>query len=385
MGGRIDAFRSWVPTEIEFGRGCVNESTARLRSVGHRPFVVTGPTSGERSGAVADLREALPNAVVFNQVEENPSMTVCERAAVKCRVEECDVVIGVGGGSPMDCAKAVAVLADNRGRCKDFVGSDKFVHALPIVTVPTTAGTGSEVTPFSVLVNPDTNEKQTIRGRKLFPELALLDPQYTVSMPRPVTVNTGLDALSQGMEGLVSKNATPFSDIVAIEVCRVVGQWLPVVASEPDNIDARSQMLFAAMLSGWVVAHAQTTLVHGMGYRYTTHHGVAHGLANALLLTPVFQFNARHAPDKVAAIAKALGVPDSGDCVRDVAVAIHGLLAKLGVSPAAKDAGVPEDVLDDYATAIFNDKNRLRNQIGCVELEDIRNFYRASYAGSGLS
>jgi len=286
-----------------------------IAEYGQRPFIVTGRNSSKQNGSLDTLLKQCPDAIVFDETDENPTDTLCEKAAEICIENHCDVVIGLGGGSPIDTAKAVAVLATNGGSCSDYYGTDKFTTPpLPIIAIPTTAGAGSEVTQYSVLVDTTDNTKRTMGGTGLFPKVALLDPELTLTLPRSVTLHTGLDVLSQGMEGLVSKKATPMSDVLAIEVCRLVYEWLPIALDQPDNLEARSNMLYAAMLSGCVVAQTGTTLVHGMGYLYTIECGIAHGLANALLLTPLFRKNAKHCPQQVAAIAEALGTP-----VNDVA------------------------------------------------------------------
>jgi alcohol dehydrogenase class IV len=326
-----------------------------------------------------------PGAAVFDAVEENPSTETCERGAEECRRKGCDFVLGLGGGSPIDAAKAIAVLATNPGPCREYFGANKYGEPnLPIVAVPTTAGTGSEVTPYSVLVDTETAFKRTLSGKSLFPVIAFLDPELTLSLPRDVTVNTGLDALSQAMEGMVSRTSTPTGDVLALEACRLIREWLPRCAADGANLEARTRMLYASMLSGCVIAQAGTTLVHGMGYYYTLRFGIAHGRANALLLTPLFRHNARCETAKVAALAAALGHPvaEEPEAVADaIAGALHEFLRELGVSPAARDAGVAPDDLQVYADEVAADPYRFRNQPGTVGREEVYRFFRESYEG----
>lgn len=379
-------FRYFVPTEVIFGCHVLRDfADKRLRNRAERPFIVTGKTSGAKSGALEMLRDACPASVIFDEVPENPNTEVCDRAAEICRKNACDMVLAVGGGSPMDVAKAVAGLMKNEGFCSEYFGSGLLRNgALPIIAIPTTAGTGSEVTPYSVIVDSGTNTKKSIADPSIFPRTAVLDPALTVSMPRHVTTNTGLDALSQAMEGFVSVNSSSLGDVLAIEVCRLVKTWLPRAIANGFDLEARSEMLFAAMLSGCVIAQSGTTLVHGLGYAYTTHCGVPHGLANALLLTPVFQYNAQIAPDKVAELAAALGFPTAPEpsaVSHSIGVAIHTLLKECGVSPAAKTAGVDETRLVDFARQVAAEPYRFRNQIGKPTYEDLLRMYRASYEG----
>jgi alcohol dehydrogenase class IV len=212
----------------------------------------------------------------------------------------------------------------------------------------------------------------------------VLDPELTLSMPRDVTIATGLDALSQAMEGFVSNKATEVGDLLALEACRIIRSYLPIAANDPQNLEARGQMLYAANLSGTIIAQSGTTLVHGMGYYYTLHHDVAHGLANALLLSPVFEWNARHLPQKVAALAGALGVICPAEPVSaavGIREALVGFLETLGVSPAARDAGVSSAALADHATDIAGDPYRFKNQVGSLDPSHIEQLFRASWAG----
>lgn len=378
-------FTYHMPTRVVFGEGCLDTLKELCQAFDGKALIVTGSESARRIGALDRALAQLPDAAVFDGVQENPTTDTCERGAALCREKDCAFVVAIGGGSPMDAAKAIAVLVRNSGPCADYLGTDRVKNgALPIVAVPTTAGTGSEVTPYAVLVDTADASKKTICSNHIFPTIAVLDPRLTVSMPSSITANTGLDALSQAMEGMVAVHATPKGDVLALETCRIVKKWLPRAVADGTDIEARAQMLYAAMLSGCVIAQSRTTLVHGMGYYFTLEYGVAHGLANALFLTPVFQHNARCLPGKVAAIADALGAPcePTPDAARKaITQAIHGLLETVRMSPAAKDAGVDSDRLDLFAREIYSNKGRLKNQPGDLSLEDVTRFFWKAYEG----
>jgi len=373
-----------VPTKIVSGAGVVDSLRDHAANLGTKPLVVTGRRSAKSSGAIDRVLKQFPNAVVFDGVDENPATDACADGARCCIANGCDYVVAIGGGSAIDAGKAIAVMARNPGSCADYFGVEKCAAGnLPVIAIPTTAGTGSEVTPYAVIVGGEPRAKRTISARSLFPAVALLDPELSVTMPRHVTVNTGLDALSQAMEGFVSLRSTPLGDLLAIETCRLVKTWLPRAASHPADLEARAQMLYAAMLSGCVIAQSGTTLVHGMGYYFTLENGLAHGLANALFLTPAFQFNARILPQKVAQIAEALGVPTepTAEAARkNIGIALHHLLDLLDVSPAAKDAGVDPSQLQTFAEDIFADRSRFKNQPGDPTLDEVFQFFqRACY------
>lgn len=365
-----------MPTEIVAGAECLNELAQRTARLGDRALVVTGRHSARCSGALECVESQLVGSTLFDGVEENPTTETCERGAEVCRQAKCDFVVALGGGSAMDTAKAIAVLATNDAPCSQYFGSNTYSNPpLPVVAIPTTAGTGSEVTPYAVLVDSDTHTKRTIAGKALFPRLALLDPDITVTMPRTVTIHTGLDALSQAMEGMVSRSSTAMGDVLALETCRIVTQWLPIAANEPGNLEARMHMLYAAMLSGCVIAQSGTTLVHGMGYALTLEFGVPHGLANGLLLAPLFAYNAQYCPETVASIAHALGGTD-------IAQAVYALFHRLGTSAAGRDHRIDENRLRELAQAISADRSRFKNQPGQPTADDVEQFYRSAWSGA---
>lgn len=381
----MSLWRYCVPTAVYFGRGLFARSGELVHLLGQRPLLVTGRRFARESGLLEQLLEQLPGAVVFDAIEENPGFQVCERGALVAREQGCDAVLAFGGGSAMDAAKAIAVLATNPGRCEDYLGAEQYKTApLPIAAIPTTAGTGSEVTPYAVLVRESDQTKRTIAGAALFPRLALCDPELTLSMPRTVTVATGLDALSQCMEGYVSRGSTPMGDVLALEGCRLLHEFLPRAVEHPDDLEAREQVMLATLLSGCVIAQSGTTIVHGMGYHYTCRAGIAHGLANALLLAPVFRHNALYLPAKVAKLAEALGSPTAqADPGGAIVAQVHALLDACGVDPRAETHGVEREALRTYAEEIWAEPVRFKNQIGEFSLESLHALFLASFDGRG--
>ncbi len=373
-----------MPTEVVFAPGAFKALGEHCARLGQKPLLVTGKHAARTTGMLERACAQLPDVVVFDDVEENPTVTTCETGAALCREQACDCVVALGGGSAMDAAKGIAVLACNPKPGINYFGNEQFKQgALPILAIPTTAGTGSEVTPYAVLVDPSQPAKRTISGRALFPRITLLDPELAVTMPSAVTIATGLDALSQAMEGMLSLKSTPIGDLWAMEVCRLVRYWLPRAVNDPNDLNARGAMAHAAMLSGCIIAHTGTTLVHGMGYYYTLEFGIAHGLANALLLSPVFEYNARHEPQRVQALARALGVSE-GEPAKAVHQGLHQLLQTLGVSAAAKEWGVKKQRLRWCAEDIHSDAYRFKNQVGDLSVDDVHQLYLASYSGVSI-
>ncbi|HOZ45413.1 MAG TPA: iron-containing alcohol dehydrogenase [Candidatus Hydrogenedentes bacterium] len=379
------AFQWNMPTRVMLGKNALDSLANDDSGLGRRPLVVTGRSSARASGALDRLLAQWPNAVVFDKVEENPTTDTCDRGAAVCRENRCDLVVAIGGGSPMDAAKAIAMLACNPGRCEDYFGRDVFKKGnLPIIAVPTTAGTGSEVTPYAVITDHAHTFKKTIAGQTLFPQYALLDPTLSVSMSATITANTGFDALSHAVEGMISLKSTPLGDALALESCRVIRQWLPRAVEAPDDLEARGQMLYAAMLAGCVIAQSGTTAIHGMGYYFTLEFGLPHGLANALLLIPAFERNARCLPDKVAAIANALGhpaAPSADHAGRAFRQAIIDLAGQVGLDLSANNAGVAREALRPFAESIVADRPRFKNQTGDWSLEDVAAVFEDAWSG----
>ena len=373
-----------MPVDVRYGPGALAalETSAAL---GSRPAILCGSGSARRHGHLDAVLKFVPHARVFEGCPENPTYTDCDQYAEGFRSAQIDFIIALGGGSVMDAAKAIALLLGNGGACRDYAGQPVPHAPLPVIAIPTTAGTGSEVTPYAVLVDEVANKKVTLRAPGLFPRLAILDPALTTTVPPEVTVATALDALSQGMEGMLSLKSTPLGDTLALDVCHRVYEGLPRVLENPRDLEARGTLLYAAMLSGVIIAQSGTTLVHGMGYPYTLDYGIAHGAANALLLPPLFWWNAMHVPDKVAALAPTLGQKsDASPTAAAAAItdALYGFYRKIHFSPSAKEHDVPEGALVDMAHGIANDPYRFKNQVGTLTETQVYSLYHASWVGT---
>jgi len=373
-------YRYFAPTEICFGAGNFNLLPEMQNRYGAKPLVITGKSFARNSGLLGRLLTLLPYAVIFEGVEENPADTTCDKAAALCRDNNCDSIVAIGGGSPLDAAKAVAMLATNEGRCSDYYGFEKYVNtALPIIAIPTTSGTGSECTQYAIITDEKQHAKFNISGRDLFPRVSILDPELTYTMPRNITLATGLDALSQGMESYVSNSSTPPGDVLSLEVCRLISKWLPVVLEEPGNQEGRAAMQHAAMMSGYAIAQSGTTIVHAAGYALTTRFGVAHGIANAILLPAVFEFNSKIAPEKTAVLAECIGNANrTNPNIREV---LNEFYTKINFDSAGKNYGIDLETLRLDAKALADAPARLKNQMGNPDAEDIFGFYEAAYNG----
>jgi alcohol dehydrogenase class IV len=294
-----------------------------LQALGRKALIVTGRCSAKTNGSYQDLVEALKangqTYCLFDQVMSNPTVDCVFEAAAMARKEHCDWVIALGGGSPIDAAKAAAALAVQPVAPDELFGT-VFAQALPIAAVPTTAGTGAELTPNAVLTHDAAKTKTSVAAPALVPRLAFLDARYLQGLPRHITIHTAIDALSHAMEGLLSARSSLFSDALAKTSIAAITSCLPALAGEErdwNQPQIRQTLLWASNLAGMVIAHTGTIGVHAMGYMLTYFKHIDHGRANGLLLGPYLQmlqtkeagevpFERRRIPEILA----ALGMPD---------------------------------------------------------------------------
>lgn len=310
-------FSFFLPTEILHGPEVVKRHADRLKDFGRKALLVTGKGSARLSGALEDVVAAMDHCgityQVFDQVENNPSLENVAAGGRVARKFEPDFVIGIGGGSPLDAAKAIAVLAVNNFGPEKLYDGNYPHQPLPIVAIPTTAGTGSEVTQYSVLTLANKQTKAGFEDRSIFPKLAFLDYRYTDSLELDATRNTAVDALSHLIEAYLSRRAGDFSDMLVESGLRLWGWALADLKSAAFSTGMRDSLLIASTLGGMVIAHTGTTVVHALGYPLTYFHGVPHGKANGLLLAEYLRYNQPYAKSRVARILKILNLKDIGE------------------------------------------------------------------------
>ncbi len=303
-----------IGTKVIFGKDCIKQNRQVLSVYGKKALIVTGKKSGKESGALDDVADALSAEGIafdiYDRVENNPSLDNVAEGGAMARNCGADFIIGIGGGSPLDASKAVAVLAANEMEPKELF-TNKFKSApLPILAVPTTAGTGSEITPYCILTRSDLQTKMSFGNDATFPRIAFMDAGYTESLPWAVTVNTAVDALSHAVEGYLGRRSTPVSDIFAVEAVKSFGECLPNLMDNRIDLSVREKLLYAAMLGGMVISHTGTTIVHGMGYNLTYFMDIPHGKANGFLMKEYFKFNYGSAKEKIDRIFNCLNVSD---------------------------------------------------------------------------
>jgi alcohol dehydrogenase len=336
--GEFAAWTFRLPTAVTFGNGeigCLPRIVARH---GVRPLLVTDRQLADLP-CFARVQAALPETPLFREVTPDPTVACVDALAALLRAGGHDVVVAVGGGSAMDCAKAACAAAGKLAsiRAVHSEGAQLGASRLPLIAVPTTAGTGSEVTPFAVLSDPAKQLKGPIASDALYPVHAVVDPELTHSLPAAVTVATGLDALSHAIEAYWSRGHQKLCDLMAMEAARLIVANLKRAAEEPGNADARSAMSLAATLAGAAFQLPKNAMVHACSFPLSTRYHLAHGAACALTLEEAVSFNAPAMPGRMAAFLRGIGLPG----LQHLIGVIRELKSLGGLPCTLREAGIP--------------------------------------------
>ena len=337
-----------APPALRFGWGEASALPDEAARLGQRPILVTGRSliaSGRADEFTAALRAGGLEASVLSGIPPEPSLDDLQHTMDAIVEAGADLVIAIGGGSVLDIAKGAAALAGAGPTAAEFFAGARIpAQGRPIIAAPTTSGTGSEVTRVCVLRDPGNRRKASIRADSMLPQVALVDPELTVSCPRDVTANSGADAFVQAVEAYVSRGASPLTDSLALEAARLAAGSLETAVREPENRAAREAMALASTMAGLALNTARLGLVHGIAHPAGAVTGAAHGLLCGLLLPYVIEFNLEAAEAKYAALARQLGVcererPD-GEAAGAFLAWTRGLLERLGVPPRLGDVGL---------------------------------------------
>jgi alcohol dehydrogenase class IV len=338
-----------LPRILRVGAGASKTLVATLRELClSRPLIVTDSFMVQ-AGYSATLEQQLDEANfahgLFGNCVPDPTTGSIDEAMAVLRDGDYDCVIGLGGGSSMDTAKAVAVMALLDGAMRDYKVPHKIDKGLPIIAVPTTAGTGSEVTSVAIITDTSTREKMLCMGLGLMPIAALVDYEWTLSMPYRLTADTGIDSLCHALEAYVSRKANSFTDSVALTAMHSIYNNIRTACDQPDNIEARAAMMLAATQGGMAFANSSVTLIHGMSRPIGALFHVPHGLSNAMLLPEITALSVHHAPQRYAHCARYMGMAQAAD---SDSVALDKLvdgLRQLNVDlavPTPRDYGIDE-------------------------------------------
>lgn len=328
------------------------------------------------------LKEAGVQVQVINDTPPEPSVAQVEAIFQMAKSFDCQMIIGIGGGSAMDTAKIVALLITNEVELRDLVkGKGKIIRrGVPTLMVPTTAGTGSEATPNAIVLVPEEELKVGIVNEKMVADCVILDPLMTLKLPPHITANTGMDALCHAIECYISKKANPFSDTFALKAITLISRSIRKAYNEGDDVGAREDMLLGAMFGGVSIATSSTTAVHALSYPLGGKYHIPHGLSNAILLPDVMKFNLDVCEEKFKDIAIAMGLDVSGCTTRQAAEKmidnLYSLIKDLNVTCDLRAKGINEAALDDMIEAAAKVTRLLDNNPKVVTKEDMRAIYK---------
>lgn len=329
------------PTQITYGIHAVEELRTIIKENSFENVLIITDKGVVKAGLVERLSNQMQN-INFNIYEEtspNPTVSNCNEAKEIIDENSTDLVVAIGGGSSIDVAKAVCLLSTNEGDITDYEGIDKFDNdLLPLVAIPTTAGTASEVTNFTVITDSDREYKLTVGGVKLSPKWALVDPTLTISLPPHITAATGLDALVHAIESYTSKMATPISKTLAREAIRKISSNLRQAVFGGDSLNARDNMLMGSLLAGLAFNNTRLGNCHALSHPVSAMYGVPHGVANSILIPHVMEFNSYAVPELFSDIAEDMGENLDGLTLMEKSKAAVDAVKKL-----SKDIDIPED------------------------------------------
>lgn len=305
-----------IPNHTVVGKNVLGEAAPLLKKMGNKAFIVTGrhvAVSNMMKQLTALLDENGIGCVIFDGITGEPTDTMIENGVEMLKSSGCDFIIGIGGGSPLDSAKAIAAMAVNEGSIADYNGKEITGEILPLAAIPTTAGTGSEATKFTVITDSEKGIKMLLKGDVLVPKLAIVDSSFTVGAPKSVTSATGLDALTHAVEAYTSRKAFSMTDTLAVSAVKRIMKYLPIAYREPDNSLAREQMSVAALEAGICINNSSVTIVHGMSRPIGALFHVPHGMSNAMLLKECLSFAVSGAYEKFANLGRETGVASDSD------------------------------------------------------------------------
>lgn len=376
-----------IPHNIIFGKDAFDR-LANLK--GKRAIIVTGGNSMKRHGfidkAIEELKKAGMETEVFDGVEPNPSVETVKKGAEAMRKFNPEWIIALGGGSSLDAAKVMWAFYEHPeltlndilvpGTCPELRNKAK------LICIPSTSGTASEITAFSVITDTENHIKYPLVSEHFVPDIAIVDPLLPSKMPKHITANTGMDVLAHATEALVSTAASDYTDALAIHAIKLIFEWLPVAYNEPDNMLAREKMHNASTMAGMAFTSASLGLIHSLAHKIGGEFGVTHGLANAILLPYIVQYN-RKATDKVALIEKELGIKDFPTAIKELNGKLNIPLNFADVDEVEIAKEKFEEVLDRMSKNAYEDPCTLTNPRESSP-EIVKMIFEHAYAGKDI-
>lgn len=377
-----------TPHAIVYGQDALASAAERLAHMGTRALIVTDSVMvklGNLSRVTNVLDAAGVSYHVYDEVNSEPIDRMVERGIELYAAEGCDFMIALGGGSPIDTMKAIAMCATSGSPIASFMGKPYTGAVCPMVAIPTTAGTGSEATQFTIITDTEHDVKMLIAGAPLIPELAIVDPVFTLTAPASVTAATGVDALCHAIESFTSRKAQPLSRTFSLSAAKRIFANLATCVSEPSNVEAHTQMSIAATEAGIAFNNSSVTIIHGMSRPIGALFHVPHGLSNAMLMEACFDFALDGAYPEFAEVARYCGLSTATDdeqAARDLMAAIHELLGAVGI-PTLEEFGVGRDQFHaaiDKMAADAEASGSPANTIKPVTQADMKAIYQRIYS-----
>jgi len=380
------SFSFFVKSNIVFGRGAAGKLPELLRGYGLERVMVVYDNGVKAAGiaekVLAQVEKAGLNPIVFDKVIPNPTNELVEEGAEVARAHQVDGFVAVGGGSSIDLAKAINVLMTNPGRIGDYAGIGNVKNpCLPLIAIPTTAGTSSEITNVSALIDTEKVIKYVVIDNKITASDVICDPEFTRTMPAGVTAATGMDAITHAVESYISNMASPLTEYNSIKGLQILRKYLPRAVADGSDMEAREQMMLGCIITGFAFSNANLGLVHGIAHTLSAHFGLAHGMANAAVLPYVMAYNAESCPEKMVELARALDLPLTGNLDTDkylLADELKQLIKELKIKTLSQQ-GIGRESFDRLADDVLHEPVLNFNPRQGITREDVLNLLEQAY------
>lgn len=380
------SFDFFVKSNITFGRGAVEKLPQILSGHNLKKVMIVYDNGVKAAGIAEKIVEQVEKAgveyLVFDGVIPNPTNEVVEEAAKLAKEAKVEGMVAVGGGSSIDLAKAVNVLLTNPGTIGEYGGMNMVKNpCLPLIAIPTTAGTSSEITNVSALIDTEKVIKYVVIDNKIVASDVIADPEFTKTMPVSVTAATGMDAITHAVESYISNEATPLTEYNSLKGLSILYENLPKAVADGTDMQVRENMMLGCIITGFGFSNANLGFVHAIAHTLSAHFGLAHGMANACVLPYVMEYNADACPEKMVDMAKILGLDVSGDLEKDkylLAHALKDLTVKLGIKTLSEQ-NVPESAFDRLAEDVLKEPVLGFNPRQGVTKEDVIAILKKAY------
>ncbi|MCR5311853.1 MAG: iron-containing alcohol dehydrogenase [Lachnospiraceae bacterium] len=373
-----------MPKQIVSGSDALNQAKSLFNKLGRKALVVTDESMiklGNLSHVESALKDCSLEYAVFSGITGEPTDKMIEEGLKVYKSENCDFLIALGGGSPIDSMKAIGAIVGNGGKITDYLGKVIEKETPPMVAVPTTAGTGSEATQFTIITDTERDIKMLLKGAVLMPDLAVIDPRFTLTAPKKITASTGLDALCHASEAFTSRKAQPLSDVFAISAVKRIFKYLPIAYTDGSNVKAREEMSLAALEAGIAFNNSSVTIIHGMSRPIGALFHVPHGVSNAMLIEKCFGYVLDGAYDRFGRLGREIGVATEADSDEQAAKKFLKAtvdLVKLCEIPSIEGYGIDKEkfksVIDKMSEdAVFSGSPA--NTAKEIGIEDVKKIY----------